>query len=262
MSIWLARMNCLTLSAGKPGKLCFVGNSHLAALRGGAKKSTVDKIGSADWFAVGGEMLTIQNGRIEPPPEGPRKAHTNIAGAAEHGVELANYASVVVSAVGLLAIRNGSHSGHPMRRMRLSSWQTSTNLEVVSEADLVENFWSRIVGGSFAQSVRSLVAIFPGKVFIYPTPVVSETLLQDDEWDLRRWYGDGIRDVMSDYWRSQWLAIQRFVDELGHQAFLVPHPVPDWLDCGFSPEAYSSKDPWHLNREYGYLALKSLSDIF
>ncbi|MBA3810501.1 MAG: hypothetical protein H0X27_02435 [Caulobacteraceae bacterium] len=252
----------MTPSAGESVKLCFVGNSHLAALRGGAKKSSIDEIRSADWFAVGGEMLTIQNGRLEPPPDGRRPVHTNVAGAAEHGLELANYSTVVVSAVGLLAIRNASTSGHPMRRLRLSSWPVGNDLEVASEAVLVERIWNRIVGGSFAKSVRSLVAIFPGKVFIYPTPVASETVLGDAEWDLARWYGGGIRQVMSDYWRCQWLAIQRFVDELGDRAHLVPHPVPGWLDDGFSPTAYSSKDPWHLNKEYGHLALKALADLF
>lgn len=255
-------MNCLTPLAVEPGKLCFVGNSHLAALRVAAKKSAIDDIRFADWFAVGGEMLTIHDGRVEPPPEGRRRVHTNVAGAEEHGLELANYAGVVVSAIGLLAIRNGSHSGHPMRRLRLSTWLTGANLEVVSEAALIDNFWRRIGGGEFAQSVRRLVAIFPGKVFICPTPVVSETLLQDGEWDLGQWYGGGIRGVMSDYWRCQWLAIQRLVGELGPQASLVPHPVPEWLDHGFSPEGYSSKDPWHLNREYGELALQSLADLF
>lgn len=252
----------MTPSACESGRLCFVGNSHLAALRGGAKKSPVDEIRSADWFAVGGEMLTIRSGRLEPPPDGRRPVHTNVAGAAEHGLELANYSTVVVSAVGLLAIRNASTSGHPMRRVRLSSWPEGASLEVVSEAVLVERIWNRIAGGSFAKSVRSLVAVFPGKVFIFPTPVASETVLRDPEWDLARWYGGGIRQVMSDYWRCQWLAIQRFVSELESRAYLVPHPVPGWLDDGFSPEAYSSKDPWHLNKDYGHLALNSLVGLY
>jgi len=250
----------LTPSAISSGKLCFVGNSHLAALRGGAKKSTIDEIRSADWFAVGGEMLTIRNGRLEPPPDGLRPVHTNVAGAAEHGLELAGYLTVVVSAVGLLAVRNASTSGHPMRHLRLAEWETQAGLAVVSRDALVESIWSRIVGGSFARSVRSLVDAFPGKVFIYPTPVVSETLLRDEEWILAQWYGEGIAAVMSDYWRCQWLAIERFVGELGARARLVPHPVPDWLDRGFSPAAYASKDPWHLNGLYGSLALKALAN--
>ncbi|MEP6966695.1 MAG: hypothetical protein ABI906_01310 [Pseudomonadota bacterium] len=232
----------------------------MAALRGAGDRSSTEEIRSADWFAVGGEMLTIRNGRIEPPEGEKRKAHTNVAGAAEHGLELANYETVVVSAVGLLAVRSTPRSGHPMRHQRLAGWKTQADLAVVSEAALVESIGSRIVGGSFARSVRSLVDAFPGKVFIYPTPVVSETLLRDEEWILAQWYGEGIAAVMSDYWRCQWLAIERFVGELGARARLVPHPVPDWLDRGFSPAAYASKDPWHLNRLYGSLALEALAN--
>lgn len=185
----------------------------------------------------------------------------------EASISIDNFDLFIVSAAGWWACRNEhllrNGPTHPLAFVRCAHWGTpatkaADDLQIVSCAAFDDMVCAWIARHRMSELVRFLALEADKKVIWVSWPVPSRSLVSDQNWLLRVWYGERMPTVWRDFRASEQRAVRRLTAEYGDNVVLLPTPHPEMEMEGFMDEALASDDPFHGNINYGGLVVEQL----
>jgi hypothetical protein len=247
--------------------LCVIGNSHAAAIKlalGG--KHIIDKH-EVHFYVLGGHdqpRVQLLNGRLRPlNPH--QRVETTLPEAAIAGLNILPYDTIVISACGWFAARNGFVAAdplaHPLGSMTCPDWAGSrcpVGIRPVSSAvfeAVVEGYVQRHAS---LQLAELLARSFEGRLLLQPWPTPDRALQSDREWFVNAWYPDSANMVWHAFISAQTRALRRLAATLGPKVTVLDYPLSDSAETGFMNSLWCTNDPWHANARYGSLVIDQI----
>ncbi|MFM8332223.1 MAG: hypothetical protein ACKN9T_11085 [Candidatus Methylumidiphilus sp.] len=201
------------------------------------------------------------NGRIRPL-FADRTIYTTIAGAETAGLDFSAYDVLVLSAAGLLAYRN--NNSHLMFEIRLPRWETMPGGNIPMPTVVSSGLFGTVIAETLMRSwaiqmCRVLSSAFEGQIIVQPWPLPSASILQDNNWNIRILYGERAAEISSYFYALQYQKMLAIFSEIDNDIIVLDYPNHNWLDHGFTPSAYGTGDPWHMNINYGSLVMAQIA---
>lgn len=238
-----------------------LGNSHTGCLLVASKQLGAE----ADTYAVPGGLGPDFEFVGDVVKKGKRHGTTprsNISGALEAGVKFRDYDYIIYSTLGS-ADPQFVNKNHPLVQFARADMVMgdAEGLPLASRAFL-ETLIERFIRGMYAtQSLQALSKSYDKQIFVQPVPLPLRAALDAEITPLQSLYGGNVEAVLSWYFRYQFKVLQEIVDELPEHVHLLPYPVSEALDVGFTPAELGVKEnPWHMTSEYGSLVLKQVDE--
>ena len=245
-------------------KLCVVGNSHAAALKGALDADGGGASVDLSFYVMpggAGPNLRIDGKRLLPAPLNKDKVFSTVPGAGTHGLDLSLFDVVVVCAVGLPAHRNGD-AAHILNRLALGSLiqNASVDRQIVSEAVMASEMENVLRASANQQTIQLIRSVFSGRIIVQvcplPTRAISAYKVTSERGsDLATQYGDNVWTFLGWYYRTQISLITTCAGPLDAH---VLAPQPAFIEAGQTPSKFGTPDPWHMNTAYGRLVLKQV----
>jgi len=207
-----------------------------------------------DVFAIpdgcGPRININDNGSLEPCAG---RAITNMDNALPN---LHDYDAIVVSSAGIHAARN--NSPHPLKEGILTGLSPTADA-IRSQRPISQSLFEGCVSSTLSSTgsvrlIKSLSAQFRGKLLVQICPLPAESVRNDQRWFYWDYYSS--LDAWKYFIELQHQYLGKLCEETG--AILLPHPVSGALEELFNPAVYSSKDPFHMNQEYGELVKEQI----
>jgi hypothetical protein len=248
-------------------KILITGNSQAGCLKRALDSSSEDQYPSlkkADWIVVPGgwgPSLKLNNERIEIHNFDPRHPPRYHPSESILNTLVGEYDLIVVSALGYIdggfkylnpisTIANISPAGLEVRDDSIAPVPVSGSCFYEIAA---AKFCPGMVGFNFLRQLRNS---FGGKIIVQPFPLLSEEILNRDDWHLARIYKDPVAanqfmlKIKDDFLSS-------ICSELS--CCLLSYPNSQWREAGFSPREYiHAYDCHHPTDSYGALILAQL----
>jgi len=229
-------------------KVCVVGNSHVAAIRSAwAEGSSPLTAHHVDFFAVARGDPAVAAGHLVV--SGAATVHSTVGDR----LDLSAYDAILVSAVGNFAVRN--QHPHPLLAMALPQWHCT--LPKVSASVFRRCVRHGLGEFAWVSLALQIAEAARGRTYLQPWPLPAPDVAADPDWKLGKLHGSGVAGVLSTYFKVQ---DEELRDMLGSRGEVLPYPRQEWLDGGFTPAEFGTRDPWHMNAAYGRIVLQQLAD--
>lgn len=236
--------------------ICFVGNSHVAALLRSTRQKRFDGDHTFGHFVVpggGGPRLRVENNRLFYVSMG-LAASASQADIEVSGFDLNGYDAIIYCAAGLPAQRL-QRPDHVLNQLVLGDLAPHGHgsHQVVSESVM-----SQCVAGALLRSpnignLALLRSIFEGPILAVTSPPPSDLLLTEPRSDLPTQYGDNLNRFLSWYFRTQIAVIESAAREAD---VLTLSPPEEIVAGGLMPEIYRHDTTWHANPAYGEMMMR------
>lgn len=243
-------------------RLCVVGNSHAAALKGAVAIDETAANVRFDFFVMPGGLgphIHADGHRLFVDARLLDKVFSTVPGAVADGLDLAAFDAVMICASGLPAHRNGSAS-HVLNQLALGAFTEASagKRQRVSEAVMTLAIEAALHDAPNLAAIRTIRSIYSGPLLVQVCPLPTRALAayrpaSDTGSDLAVQYGDRVWPFLSWYYRHQIEIIDAFAASL---SACVLAPDEDFVEAGFTPTKYRTPDPWHMNTAYGRLVLR------
>lgn len=248
-------------------RILVLGNSQVAALRlavgdvlpegatGPAIRDGHEFLFYAQ-FGGGAPNLYVRDGRLVAPRV-QAGSFTTIEGTrVEDGLSLDAFDAVVVSAVGLRADRSDA-------RHFLSATAVAALTERPGRGAVSRGLFERMLAAETRNSPQwgSIVAlrtIYAKPLLFQSWPLPTPEVVTRDDFSSARRYGDRVSEFLAFYFAAMGRAVAANAASLSPAAEVLPVPDPAWLAEGFTPAQYGTRDPWHMNADYGALVLDQI----
>lgn len=248
-------------------KILVLGNSQVGALREAVLPVLPEgRTGAARWqghditfyaqFGGAAPDLYVRGGRLVAPRLGPG-SFTTIPGARDDGLSLADYDAVVISAVGLR--RDRSDPRHLLTTTDVADLALAPGPQSVSRALFAKMVAFETVDAPQWRTLQALRTIYSGPLLFQSWPLPVPAVQGRDDFATGRRYGENTGRFLSFYFAAMQGAVEANAATLDPPAQILPLPDPAWLATGFTPAAYGSRDPWHMNAAYGALVLDQIA---
>jgi len=236
-------------------KLLLVGNSHVGAVNGAFIQDAPGGI-KLDIYAIPdgcGPRINVNENGILEPCDASAGAITNLKDKLPN---MHDYDAIVVSSAGIHAPRN--NFPHPLKAGILADLSPTPDA-VKSQRPVTQSLFEACVFSTLSAAgsirlVKSLSTQYRGELLVQICPLPAESVCSDQHWYYWSLYSN--LDAWKYFIELQLQYVSNLCKDTG--AILLTHPVSGALQKLFNPEVYSSKDPFHMNQEYGALVREQI----
>jgi hypothetical protein len=252
-------------------RICIVGNSHVAALKGASDANPAPHCQYPGFYAVpGGDQprMRFVEGRLFPADPS-LKVLTTVPGARTEGLALADFDIIVLSACGWPAARTHyielDPANHPLGVVTCAEWVAGDAPGPPATVQRVSQAVFRAVVAAYVRNhppIKLAVILqqhFHGPVLLQTWPAPNKDIVNDRSWYLNSWYGSRAIRVWRTFIEAQHMALDAIAMELGPRFTHLGYPLPHTRDVGFMEAHWCTSDPWHSNKHYGAQVMKQIS---
>lgn len=239
------------------GKVLTIGNSQAGVIKLAYEKYYKSSINIDFWTMPGGRgpFINIRDGIMFPQEQRKQSLLTDITGY-ESGVTLNDYSSILISGVGVGALRNINHGIIQENLVAEFLKSIEGSKAIISKQFATYLLEQEVLNSPSFNNIINIGEVFTGNIFVQLFPIPTDLANQKD-FDLP--YGQSLSSFLSWFCATQLSVIESKL-KVFKNIKILKYPE-EWYQQGYSPKEYAiANDAWHMNILFGKYLLERLKN--